>query len=63
MKRVAIYYRVSIEDQKPDLQVDELRGYAKQRKFKVVGEYVDKVSGAAHGQSWMPCSSWYASER
>lgn len=47
MKRVAIYYRVSTEDQKPDLQVDQLREYAARREFEIVGEYIDKVSGAA----------------
>jgi DNA invertase Pin-like site-specific DNA recombinase len=45
-KRTAIYYRVSTKDQNEDLQVDELREYAKLRKFQVVGEYIDKgISG------------------
>jgi DNA invertase Pin-like site-specific DNA recombinase len=46
-KRVAIYYRVSTSSQQEDLQVDELIEYAKFRKLRVVGEYIDKgISGA-----------------
>ena len=45
MKRVAIYYRVSTTDQDPQMQIDELREYAKSRRFKVVGEYRDEASG------------------
>ena len=45
MKRVAIYYRVSTTDQNPQMQIDELREYAKSRRFKVVGEYRDEASG------------------
>ena len=40
--RVLIYARTSIDrDQKPDLQLDELRGLAEQRGWQVVGEHVD----------------------
>ena len=45
MKRVAIYYRVSTTDQDPQMQIDELREYAKSRRFKVVGEFLDEASG------------------
>lgn len=45
-KRVAIYARVSTEDQKADLQLDALRQYAKARGFEVFKEYVDQISGA-----------------
>ena len=45
--RAALYARVSTDDQKPDLQVDELRELAQQRGWKVVGEFIDKaVSGS-----------------
>ena len=50
MPKVAIYYRVSTAEQKPDRQVRELRRYARKRKFKVQGEYVDKVSGATRSR-------------
>ena len=50
MAEVAIYYRVSTTEQKPDRQVRELRRYARKRKFKVQGEYVDKVSGATRSR-------------
>ncbi len=29
MKKVKIYYRVSTEDQMPDVQIDELRSFAR----------------------------------
>jgi DNA invertase Pin-like site-specific DNA recombinase len=46
MKRCALYARVSTRDQSPDLQLDDLRAWAKQRRVEVVGEYVDiGVSG------------------
>ena len=46
MAKVAIYYRVSTTEQKPDLQVRELRAYSRKRKFKIQGEYIDAASGA-----------------
>ena len=46
MTKVAIYYRVSTAEQKPDRQVRELRRYARKRKFEIHSEYVDTVSGA-----------------
>jgi DNA invertase Pin-like site-specific DNA recombinase len=47
IRRIAIYYRVSTSDQRPDAQVHELRDYAKKRRFEIVGGYVDTASGAA----------------
>lgn len=44
--RVALYARVSTDDQKADLQLDALRQYAASRGFEVAGEYVDTISGA-----------------
>lgn len=46
MKRVAIYARVSTDDQKADLQLDALRQYAQARGVEVYREYVDFISGA-----------------
>lgn len=48
-KRIAIYARVSdFRDgrQHPEIQLSELREYAKQRRWTVVQEYVDKITGA-----------------
>lgn len=46
MARCAIYTRVSTRDQNADLQVDELRQFAADRGFDVVGIYKDQgVSG------------------
>jgi DNA invertase Pin-like site-specific DNA recombinase len=39
--RVAIYARVSTTDQNCEMQLRELREYAKRRKWQVAGEYVD----------------------
>ncbi len=47
LKRIAIYCRVSTEDQKTDLQLDALRGYAESRGLEIHKEYVDQISGAA----------------
>ena len=46
--RVAIYARVSKTStlQDPSLQTHELREYAAARGWKIVGEYVDRVSGS-----------------
>ena len=42
--RAALYARVSTTDkgQDPELQLAELRQYASQRGWQVVGEYVDQ---------------------
>ena len=44
-KTCAIYARVSTEEQNPQIQVDELKIMASQRKCMVFDVYVDKVSG------------------
>lgn len=48
LKTLAIYARVSILDQDPDLQLFELRQYAKGRKFRVCKEYIDRISSVSH---------------
>lgn len=49
--RTALYLRVSTADQKPDLQQDDLRGYATRAGLEVVGEYLDvAVSGRREGR-------------
>jgi DNA invertase Pin-like site-specific DNA recombinase len=46
MKTVALYARVSTADQSCDLQLADLRRYAKQR-FEIIREYIDTgISGA-----------------
>jgi DNA invertase Pin-like site-specific DNA recombinase len=46
--RVALYARVSTcnGQQDPELQLRELREYAKLRGLTIVGEYVDRISGS-----------------
>lgn len=44
--KIAIYVRVSTDDQKADLQLDALRQYTKTRGLAVYREYVDQISGA-----------------
>ena len=46
--RVALYARVSTSggQQDPEMQLRELREYAKHRDWIISGEYVDKMSGA-----------------
>ena len=45
-KRAAVYCRVSTGDQNLDTQLLDLREFAKQRGFEIVGEYTDVISGA-----------------
>jgi DNA invertase Pin-like site-specific DNA recombinase len=45
-RRVAIYARVSTLDQDPQMQIRELRSYAKLRTFTIAHEFIDHVSGA-----------------
>ena len=47
-QRVALYARVSTTtgQQDPEMQLRELREYAKNRDFVIVGEYVDRMSGS-----------------
>ncbi len=46
--RVALYARVSTSNgqQDPEMQLRELREYAKHRDLIIVGEYVDRMSGS-----------------
>lgn len=44
--KIAIYARVSTDDQKADLQLDALKQYAKNRNVTVFKEYIDHISGA-----------------
>jgi len=41
MKRAALYCRVSTVDQHPETQLSELRQFAANKGFQVVGEYID----------------------
>jgi DNA invertase Pin-like site-specific DNA recombinase len=41
MKRAALYCRVSTIDQHPETQLSELRQFAANKGFQVVGEYID----------------------
>jgi DNA invertase Pin-like site-specific DNA recombinase len=45
-RRVAIYARVSTQDQDPQMQLRELRAYAQLRAFTIAHEFIDHVSGA-----------------
>jgi DNA invertase Pin-like site-specific DNA recombinase len=47
--KIAIYARVSTKNvQDPEMQLAELREYARNRKWKIFGEYIDKgISGAS----------------
>jgi DNA invertase Pin-like site-specific DNA recombinase len=46
MKRVIIYARVSTKEQNVDMQLIDLREYAKARKLNIVKEYIDYASGS-----------------
>jgi len=50
MKRVIIYARVSTKDQKVDLQLIDLREFAKARKLDVIKEFIDYASSAKSEQ-------------
>jgi DNA invertase Pin-like site-specific DNA recombinase len=52
MNRVAIYARTSTGKQDVDLQLEELREYAKLRKLKIVGEFIDE--GVSSGKVQRP---------
>src|SRR5216684_2311513 len=45
-KRAVIYTRVSTGDQHPETQHYDLRELAKQRRFEIIHEYTDTISGA-----------------
>lgn len=46
--RIALYARVSTSNgqQDPEMQLRELREYAKHRELTIVGEYVDRMTGS-----------------
>lgn len=44
-KEVAIYVRVSTEKQEAKNQIIALREFCKKKEYKIIGEYVDIVSG------------------
>src|SRR5947209_2344742 len=46
--RVALYARVSTSNgqQDPEMQLRELREYAKHRDLTIIGEYIDKMTGS-----------------
>jgi DNA invertase Pin-like site-specific DNA recombinase len=46
MKRIALYFRVSTDDQTTEPQRIELREYCTRRGWENVTEYADKISGA-----------------
>lgn len=43
--KVAVYVRVSKEDQHPENQILELKKYAEDRSYKIYYTYVDQISG------------------
>src|SRR6266853_4902330 len=45
-KRAVLYTRVSTGEQHPETQLYDLRELAKQRRFEIVHEYTDTISGA-----------------
>jgi DNA invertase Pin-like site-specific DNA recombinase len=45
-KRAVLYTRVSTGDQHPETQLYDLRELAKQRRYEIVHEYTDTISGA-----------------
>ncbi len=50
MTRAVIYARVSTADQSTDLQLHDLREYAKVRGFDIVAEYVDEAVSCARAR-------------
>jgi DNA invertase Pin-like site-specific DNA recombinase len=49
--QTALYLRVSTAQQKPDLQVDGVHGYAARAGLEIVAEYLDRaVSGRQEGR-------------
>src|SRR5690349_11954523 len=45
-KRAVVYTRVSTGDQHAETQLHDLRDLAKQRRYEIVHEYTDTISGA-----------------
>jgi len=45
MKNVALYVRVSKGDQRPEIQIDQLKSYSLNHGYNIVKIYVDVISG------------------
>ena len=45
MKRACLYLRVSTLDQHPETQLHDLRQMAAQRRYQIVDEFTDRISG------------------
>jgi DNA invertase Pin-like site-specific DNA recombinase len=57
----ALYLRVSTMHQKPDLQADGLRRYAKRAGLEIAAEYLDvAVSGRKEGRPQLQALMWAA---
>ena len=57
----ALYLRVSTMHQKPDLQADGLRHYAKRAGLEIAAEYLDvAVSGRKEGRPQLQSLMWAA---
>jgi hypothetical protein len=59
-KRAVIYTRVSTGDQHAETQLYDLRELAKQRRYEIVHEYTDTISGAKSKRPGCPCLSFSA---
>src|SRR3954452_24602213 len=46
-KKVALYIRVSTDEQKTDLQLMDLKDYVRKRGYTIYNTYEDIISGAA----------------
>ena len=54
--KVALYARVSTEQQSPDLQLEDLRAWCKMRGWNIVKEYIDvDQSGAKESRPALDC--------
>ena len=52
----ALYIRVSTEGQRTDSQDQELKGYCRQRGWKALSLYVDKIGGAKASKPDSACA-------
>ena len=44
-RKCAIYVRVSKEEQHPEIQIDQLKTYAKLQNIKIAKVYIDRITG------------------
>ena len=49
MPKIALYARVSTNEQSTEMQLNDLRRYAQQRELDIYKEYVDEVE--SHGEA------------